>query len=107
MNTKNNTVSSYKIVMRHRETSLNTISLNNSTLPYIIYPNPSNNKINIKIRVNYYYLKLSIFTLCGKKIITASNQKFIDVWTIPAGIYFLKIDIDGKTETRKIIKTEY
>ena len=76
----------------------------------MIYPNPASDVLNI----NYDLLdkqnaQLSIIDLTGKVIVmteinNSKGLKQIDVYELANGIYFLKINIDGHSETIKFIK---
>lgn len=99
-------VGSHKIVMRYRETLLNTVPLPEATVPFTLYPNPSNGILTLKTDLQYEHLKMSVLTLHGAEIIATTSQTQIDISSIPSGSYFLRIEIDGKVTTRKILKME-
>jgi Secretion system C-terminal sorting domain len=100
------TAGSHKIVMRYRENPLGNVTLTEEEMPITIYPNPTNGNLNIKTEIKYQNIKLSILTLLGKEVLAATNQTQIDFNSIPSGTYFLKIEIDGKTKIKKILKIE-
>lgn len=67
-----------------------------------IYPNPSNNIVNIK--VNKWQLKSVIFyNLTGKSILQ-SNSELIDISALTSGIYFAVITTDEAIQRIKIVK---
>ncbi len=99
-------VGSHKIVMRYRENPLNIISSSELGLPFTIYPNPTNGKLNVKTELSYHNIKISVFTLLGERVINTTNQTEIDITSLSCGTYLLRIEMDGKIETRKIIKME-
>jgi Secretion system C-terminal sorting domain len=99
-------VSSHKIVMRYRENPLGILTSTESELSFFIYPNPTKGILNIKTELSYQNLKISIFTLLGERVITTTNQTEIDINSLSTGTYFLRINIDGKTGMKKIIKIE-
>jgi hypothetical protein len=99
-------VGSHKIVMRYRKNPSGTENLSKKESPINIYPNPTTRNLNIKTELKYQKIKLSIITLLGKEILAISNQTQIDLNTIPSGIYFLNIEIDGKIKTKKFFKIE-
>lgn len=72
---------------------------------YSVYPNPFNNKINVKCKENISMLVL--YNLNGQEIATktgySSNEKF-DLSEIPVGIYFLHIKTENNLFIEKIIK---
>lgn len=65
-----------------------------------IYPNPTNDIITIKTdhKIDSY----SIYDITGKKIMqTAENT--IDLRALTNGVYILTFELEGKTQTQKII----
>ena len=69
----------------------------------IIYPNPSNGKLFIS---NSNSIKLiEVYDIIGHKILSIKNQTIneIDLSNAPKGIYFVKLLIDNKLYTDKII----
>ena len=70
-----------------------------------IYPNPVKDILNISNEKTIE--KAEIFDLTGKTFIQKainSNQTEIDMSRLPAGIYLVKIQSEGKTQTQKVIK---
>lgn len=70
----------------------------------IIFPNPTSNTLNIKdVEFNS---NLSVFSIDGKvvfqKQIKTENE--IDISHLDNGIYFLRIEKNGKISTQKFIK---
>ncbi len=100
------TPDSHKIVMRYRQNSLNITTPANIEFPLTIYPNPSNDIINIQTDKRFHNLKTSFYTLLGEVIMTTNNQTEIDISDLTTGTYFLKIEMDNKIITKKIIKIE-
>lgn len=100
------TPSSHKIVMRYRDAPLRTEPIRQKEVPITVYPNPTAGTLNIKTELQYQKIKLSLISLIGEEVLAASDQTQIDIKSIPSGLYFLKIDIDGKTKTKKILKIE-
>ena len=92
--------------MRYRETPSSINPPINTELPVTVYPNPATNKLTIKPRLNYQNLKITILTMLGERILTTTNQTEIDINSIPSGTYFLQIEIDSKTQTKKLLKIE-
>lgn len=99
------TSNSHKIVMRYRENTTDIKNFENSNLIFTIYPNPSKSILNIKTKSRYNNIIFSVFNMLGKRLITSSSTK-IDISTINAGTYYLKIELDDKIEVKKFIKTE-
>jgi len=65
-----------------------------------IYPNPASIMVNIDMN-NEFILK--IYNQIGKLIETFYNKNIIDVSNYPEGLYFLNINSDDKSFTRKLI----
>ena len=99
------TPNSHKIVMRYRENPLdiNSSGINNRIN---IYPNPTNDKLNIEVSSAYKSMDLSIHSMLGKTVLSTGNQNVIDISTLVPGTYILKFNIDGVQGIEKIIKTK-
>jgi len=67
-----------------------------------LYPNPVNEVLNIRLNVNAP-VEVEIINLTGQTLITSSSS-IIDVSSLPRGIYFANIKIDGQNFSRKFIK---
>ena len=74
---------------------------------YFVYPNPVSNELNI----NFDYTtdaKISIINIAGQEIkrieLSDKNSLKADVSSLPAGIYFAKINAGNHIETVKFIK---
>ena len=65
------------------------------------YPNPTDGILNIDSDRDF---RVCISDLTGKVIINKRNQKEIDLSDWQPGIYIMKIEIDGKIITDKIIR---
>ena len=72
-----------------------------------VFPNPTSNILNIKME-NPSLANFSIFDIYGKKVLenTEVNQSDIQfsTSTFSSGIYFLRIEMDGKELVKKFIK---
>lgn len=69
----------------------------------VIYPNPTTNYINLKLE-NLMTFKGFIYDIKGRQIKSFINEKEIYVGDLTNGIYILKIEIEDKTLTYKLIK---
>ncbi|HRW21241.1 MAG TPA: T9SS type A sorting domain-containing protein, partial [Bacteroidales bacterium] len=70
-----------------------------------IYPNPANSMINV-ITGDDNANSIIISDVLGKSIININNPKLnqeIDVSELNAGIYFVKVDFNGKEIVKKLI----
>ena len=67
-----------------------------------IYPNPSTNRIEIKSsnRINSYIL----CDLSGKKMSSGKYRSSIDISSLNAGLYFLKVFLDDEIVTKRVVK---
>lgn len=66
-----------------------------------IYPNPTNDIINIKIEGSFDYTA-TLFSVNGKQLFTAVNSPVFDVSSLPKGFYFL--EIKGIRTNKKVVK---
>ena len=77
-----------------------------STSDILIYPNPSNDIFNIKLQ-NVSEFDYSVTDITGKVImkeLNISNTNFrLDMSALSTGMYFLKIDSEGRSMTKKLI----
>jgi len=73
-------------------------------VPFILYPNPSSDRINI-LNINELELsKISIVSLEGKEINVQLSENTIYVSSLPSGIYFIKIEASTQTFTLSFTK---
>ena len=75
-------------------------------IDFKIYPNPANNLINIAFSNSNFYSnsKFEIIDMLGRNVLTGIlKNNAIDISNLIEGIYNLKIIIDGKIVTKKII----
>jgi hypothetical protein len=77
-----------------------------------IYPNPTNNKVNLDFTTQksttatwVLYNELGKKVKTGsKKLIAGNNQISINMQNIKSGIYFISLEMDEETITKQIIK---
>jgi hypothetical protein len=70
-----------------------------------IYPNPFSNEIRINTPFGTPILKTELFNTSGTKLTEfIGNSKKLNLSSLPAGIYFIRISIPGKKEMKKLIK---
>ena len=84
--------------------SVNTSILNNEILrqEYLIYPNPSNDFINLK-NLNSIS-EYEIINLSGKIIKTGISEGVIEIKNLDNGIYFMRIKSRNNRQVLKFIK---
>nr|WP_321246245.1 T9SS type A sorting domain-containing protein [uncultured Psychroserpens sp.] len=73
-----------------------------------IYPNPAKNNLNILATSNLQLELATIFDVRGRQVITkdlnsSNSLNTIDVSQLQAGVYFIKIDLDTISTTKKFI----
>ena len=69
-------VGSHKIVMRYRENPLNIIFSSELGLPFTIYPNPTNGKLNIKTELSYQNIKIIAEIVLNMSIVARIKLKY-------------------------------
>ncbi len=77
----------------------------NSFEGFKFYPNPTQNVLNLS--ANNTIESVSLFSLLGQKVMDISVNKdrsSINVESLTQGVYLMKVMIDGKSSTYKIIK---
>lgn len=70
-----------------------------------IYPNPTNSVINIQTDISND-LKVSLYDITGKKLYegTMVNESIINLSKFANGVYFVKIDNENQSITKKVVK---
>jgi Secretion system C-terminal sorting domain/Fibronectin type III domain/Cleaved Adhesin Domain len=69
------------------------------------YPNPVNNELNLKAQNNIE--NVSIYNMLGQEVLRLApntNSSKIDMSALQTGAYFIRVTINGVTETKQIIK---
>ena len=69
-----------------------------------VYPNPANNKLNLKHTSNNNPSLIQIVDINGKLLIEKYYVNEIDISIIPSGLYFIKIQLDSTISHHKFIK---
>ena len=64
------------------------------------FPNPTKSEITFSQAIE----KVEVIDLIGKTIFTFSNAKTINIESLPAGAYYLRLTNDEKTSMQKVIK---
>ena len=77
-----------------------------SIRPYLFYPNPVEDRLNIHYSPDVKPLKVELLDLQGRLLATQrANLESIDMQSLPAGTYTMRVVLDnGKTYSDKIIK---
>lgn len=74
---------------------------------FIVYPNPVHNKVTFQLPFDRKNQSIQIFNALGQSIIEISPEQYIvnlDISTLPVGVYFVKLNCEGDTIFRKLIK---
>jgi len=86
------------------------LTSNKNTKPLIekfkVYPNPSNNIIQIKT-YNTMESKISIYNIKGEKVyskLSYENNEKINISNFQSGIYVIEVENNNSIETKKIMK---
>ncbi|MFD1552945.1 hypothetical protein DNU06_15925 [Putridiphycobacter roseus] len=82
----------------------------NDEVPHLndlyIYPNPTNNFLNINLTFPFQNLEISVYNLSGKKVLTAINQLQIPISHLPNGPYLIQLNMDDRKVDKKFIKID-
>ncbi len=87
----------------------NPLSVNSTDLlkqQLLIYPNPAKEKVDISMQNNSIINSVQLFSLVGKKVIEKTDKKskiHLNTSNLSSGIYILKLNVEGKSISKKII----
>ncbi|WP_299900908.1 aryl-sulfate sulfotransferase [uncultured Aquimarina sp.] len=86
-------------------TLFNTLSVEEFDLDtsFAIYPNPSNDIINITNRKSLDY-EVELFSFNGQKITLKLDKNSLDLSTLTSGIYLLRINTENDSLIKKVVK---
>jgi hypothetical protein len=90
-----------------RATNLITATAERITEAIKIYPNPTNNTLNISFPASINHLKIEITNILGSvlNVFDAAESASLDVSTFPMGIYLVKFKDDkGRIRVDKFVK---
>jgi hypothetical protein len=86
------------------------VSKNELTSSISLYPNPATNEVNININDNTYdSIIIQVFNSLGQKLQSTesngqtTNNFSLDVSNLATGLYFINIDVDGVTVSKKLL----
>ncbi len=80
--------------------SVNSSLLDIEETEISLYPNPTKSEITFSQAIE----KVEVIDLTGKAILTFSNAKTINIESLPAGAYYLRLTNEEKTSMQKVIK---
>ncbi len=67
-----------------------------------LYPNPVKNVLTVSS--NKKVNSISLYNAAGQMVKISRNANTVDMADLPAGVYVVKTDVEGKTESSKVIK---
>lgn len=73
----------------------------------VLYPNPANNLVNLRLPNNFEKASVSLYNNLGQQVLSAEileNSQNLSVSELTSGIYFYKIIIGNTSHTGKLIK---
>ena len=73
-----------------------------SYLDFILYPNPSQDYINLETDLNDFIIE--IYDMLGKKVYIYQNQKRINIMQLHSGMYFLNLRSKFNSSSKVFIK---
>ena len=73
-----------------------------SYLDFILYPNPSQDYINLETDLNDFITE--IYDMLGKKVYVSQNQKRINIMQLDSGMYFLNLSSKFNSTSKLFIK---
>jgi len=74
---------------------------------FTISPNPSKNKLNIKLPKSSQKMTLEVFDVLGKRVhksVITQLESSIDVSSWKTGVYLVKVSNDKESQTKRFIK---
>ncbi|MFD2563963.1 glycoside hydrolase family 9 protein [Aquimarina rubra] len=72
-----------------------------------VFPNPTNQILNIKFAVSGSSSTIDIYSIQGKKILSKqldTTESSIDIGNLTPGLYMVKVTTNGQSDTTKIVK---
>jgi hypothetical protein len=96
----------FDFTLNSGQTSITALNFLNSS--FLIYPNPTNDKLTCTVDKPTQNTTLQLFTTAGRAAapampVTQTNTE-IDVSTLPAGLYFLQLQDDKQRVVKKFVK---
>ena len=72
-----------------------------------LYPNPTHQQFTIRSPQLTQHINLTLFDNTGRVVLSQMNLPnghSVDISSLPHGVYFVRIDIDGEAVTKKVVK---
>ncbi|MGN0032560.1 MAG: M14 family zinc carboxypeptidase [Candidatus Limimorpha sp.] len=67
-----------------------------------VFPNPASSSVQIVINGDYQNVGIKLLNTLGQEVRTVDNSLEINVEDMAPGVYFIRVDLDGKQLVRKI-----
>ncbi len=96
----------FALVRYHNDNTLGLNVIGNQNTEINIYPNPTQNQINIKVPAQLHGSNYSVYDFTGKAVLNGkiySENTIVELSELSAGMYFLRVG-DNLKQTFKIIK---
>lgn len=97
--------SNYKMTVGTKETDLG------NELDAVLYPNPTNNAFRINLSEEWQDIAVTVYDIAGNIVqgkfyssAQSLKQANFDLSYLPNGMYFVKVQSEGKFTTMKVIK---
>ena len=93
----------YKLFMRYRAstTGINEIA---NIGDLTMYPNPSNNLVNLNLSNPTMSFSITVYSALGQPLLKTVNNTVIDISNFTSGIYIVTVKQENKIWTHKIVK---
>ena len=91
------------------QTSIIEVEKENDSFKLKIFPNPTSGLFNINITGIETKFQVEIFNMVGSSILKREYSEktvSINISNYPAGVYLLKVTINGVSKHEKIVKTD-
>ena len=100
-NIVNPTINDFNVIIEGQTLSVEDESL----IDLVIHPNPVKDVLNFETSIDSSDYIATVFDINGKKVLNKKFEgKLLNVSKLETGIYILRLEYQGKTITRKLIK---
>ena len=102
----NQNINQLKAFAMQRPLAINKQLRSNFSLPFDVYPNPSNGTINIEFPNNDATVEIQLIDLNGRTVLeTGLSGTYFRLENLPKGIYILKVHMYNQYFVQKIVIT--
>ena len=94
-------------ILKIDKNTLSTLTINVVNNLIVLYPNPAKDKINISLSNTLNSVTAKVYDVTGKLILSKnlnSAESQIDISQLQTGIYFIKIETENASTTKRFIK---